>query len=419
MDENNQTRNQDQGSYDAWSQSGYRDDGAQNAQTDIGSFSMGYGSGADGQRAGTYTAPQAQPPQKSKVPAIVLLALGVIFLLVGAGVMLFGANARLFETQEAVDIYDATAVDQYVYTPVQYMTESVAYYESMEHMQFYIAFDEDWYASVVCIHDDEMGEYQKYIDWLYDDESEGAPDPVYIEGYAQPFDRDLKEYVLESFEAGFGEGYVDMDSFEDMFGPYYIQVGQKNSAFGISNIGLALALAGLVLAVVGAVKLLKKPQQAPAAGNYTSGPIIEAPQGNVLLGILGAFIGAALGGLIWTGVGILGVIVGWVGVITILLSYGGYKLLARKESTLGVFFSVVFSIAAVLAGHYMTYAWLYYKAMNESIGGYTSLGRAVMELGPYLSSSDSWGDFWMDLVKGLALMLVAGIYFIIGSRKKK
>ncbi len=384
-----------------------------NQTADIGSFSAA--SYSDG--TGSVFAPQ-EPPKKNKAPGIILLVLGAVLLLGGLGVMFFGTKGNPFGEEESIDIYDATEVDEFVYAPVQYMTDYAAYYESMENMKFYIAIDEEWNCAVVCIHDDDIEDYEEYIDWLYEESWDNPPEPAYIEGYAQEFDRELKELIIEAFEYDFGEGYVDLDNFEEYFGPYYIQVGGKNSAFGMSNIGLALAIVGLVLAVIGAVKLLKKPEQAPVPGNYTSGPIIEEPQGNILLGIVGAVIGAALGGLIWAVIGILGYIVGWVGVLTIVLSYGGYKLLARKGGALGVFISIVLSIAAIFAGHYMAWAWTYYKAMNESIGGFTSLGRSVMELAPYLDRTDGWGDFATDLVKGYGLMLVAGIYFLLANRKK-
>lgn len=75
-----------------------------------------------------------------------------------------------------------------------------------------------------------------------------------------------------------------------------------------------------------------------ASGAYTS-PVIE--KNNRWKGVIGALIGAILGGLVWTAIGCLGYISGWVAILIFFLAQVGYKKLNGKEDTFGIVISVV------------------------------------------------------------------------------
>jgi len=356
--------------------------------------------------------------KKKKIPGVILLAIGAVMVIVGLSVAFLGGKQSSFEKEEPIDIYLAEREDQYVYTPVQYMTESVAYYEAMENMQFYIAIDGDWNMAVVCLHTDDREKYQPYIDWLYSDSYENEPEATGVTGYSQIIDEELKELVIEGFADNFGEGNIDETNFEDYFGGYYIQVGEKNAAYQISNVGIYLLLAAVILIVIGGILVYEKPVQENAA--YMGNAVIT--QTHTGLGIVGALLGALLGGLLWTIINVLGFVSGWIGILIVFFAYTGYKILAHKEGGFGMAVSLIFAVLVVIPATYLAWGWTYYQVMNESVAGYTTLGRALMEMPAYLSGSDMWGDFIGEVATGYGFMLIAGIYALvstIGSKKKK
>ena len=345
-----------------------------------------------------------------KLGGIILAALGVVFLLAGIAIIVIGGNASRLEQAEPVDVYLADETDQYVFANVQYMTESVAYFEAMENMQFYIACDENWNPAVICMHADDVAQYQPYIDWLYSDSYDDGPEEVSVTGYAQPFDAELEELVLEGFEECFGEGIIDESSFADWFGNYYLQVGQKNGAYRIASDGIYLLLAAAVLLTVGACLLYEK----PAEQTENAGPVIQ--DSHTGRGVLGAALGALLGGLLWTVVEALGYVSGWIGALIIFMSYKGYEMFARKKDTLGVVVSLVFGILVIIPATYLSYGWMYYCNVNESVSGYITLTRALIELPSFLTAVDGWSSFAGDLIIGYAVMILIGIVMFAGRK---
>lgn len=352
--------------------------------------------------------------KKNKVPGIILLVIGTLFLLVGIAMVLLADNINLLETEEPVDIYYATKTDEYSFASVQYMSDSVAYFEAMENMQFYIVCDSDWVPAVICLHTDELDTYQPYIDWMYSDSVEGGPEEIVVTGYAQPFDPELEQWVTEGFNVLFGEELADESNFTDWFGEYYLQIGQKNSAYGISKAGIYLLLAAVIFLVIGGTMIYEKPIE---IATDVSSPIIE--KSHVGLGILGALLGALLGGLAWTIIGALGYIVGWIGILIVFFAYTGYSIFEHKKDKIGLVVSIVFSILVIIPATYLSYGWDYYCAMNESVTGYTTLLRALQDVQVYLTTYGEWGSFFADLAMGYAFMLLAGVYYGIAAFSNK
>lgn len=200
--------------------------------------------------------------KNSKASGIILLAVGLLLAMGGLGTIFLGA---ILETEEpvAVDVCLAEKTNQYVYTQVQYLTEAVAYYDHMEDMQFYIAFDREWNPAVICFDSDELETFEPYIDWLYSDSYENEPRATKAVGYSRSFDRELKKLVIEGYEENFGEGYVDMSNFEDCFGEYYIQVGGKSGFFDSFDAGMLILAAGIAVTYIGIIVLIKITDRQP------------------------------------------------------------------------------------------------------------------------------------------------------------
>ncbi len=343
-----------------------------------------------------------------KIGGIILAALGVVFLLAGIAIIVIGGNASRLEQEEPVDVYQAQETDQYVFANVQYMTESVAYFEAMENMQFYIVCDENWSPAVICMHTDDVAQYQPYIDWLYSDSYDDEPEEVSVTGYAQPFEPELEELVLEGFADCFGEGIIDEASFTDWFGNYYLQVGQKNGAYNIASVGIYLLLIAAVLLTVGACLLYEKPVEQPE----NAGPVVQ--ESHTGRGVLGALLGALIGGLLWTVVEALGYVSGWIGALIIFMSYKGYEMFARKKGTLGVVLALIFGILVIIPATYLSYGWIYYCNVNESVSGYITLARALLELPSFMTAVEGWSSFIGDLIIGYMVMILVGIMMFAG-----
>ncbi len=154
-----------------------------------------------------------------------------------------------------------------------------------------------------------------------------------------------------------------------------------------------------------------------AGTQYTAGnPVIENNRRG--LGVLGAALGALVGGLVWTGIGCLGFISGWIAVLIFVLALLGYKLFTKKEDFFGKVISAVFCLIVIFPATWAAYAFSVLKALNENFGGF-SYGEVLLDLGSYMDRYDLWGDFGANLLMGYGFtVLVAGCY-LIGNRKSR
>ena len=51
-------------------------------------------------------------------------------------------------------------------------------------------------------------------------------------------------------------------------------------------------------------------------------------------GVIGALLGALLGGVLWAAIGSLGIISGWIGILIVFFAMTGYRILQRKKVVL-------------------------------------------------------------------------------------
>lgn len=357
------------------------------------------------------TQPRQPEKKKSKVPAIVVLVIGIVLAIAGMVVVFAAENFSSTEDAAPVDVYYAEETDEYCFALIQYMTDPVAYYEAMEKSQFYMVFDKEWNPAIICVHDDELATYQPYIDWLYSESYENEPMQMEVTGYAQPIDEELAEFAIEGYNTLWGEEVLDETNYMDMFGSYFLQIGQKNNAYSVSKIGLYILAAAVVFLVIGSVMLYQRRDVVEV-----SGPVIQ--ESNFMLGILGAIFGATLGGLLWAVVAAIGYYSGWLGILIIVFALNGYNLFEHKKKVFGGILSFVLSLVMIVAASYFGYAWNYYCSLNENISGYVPLWRAVKDLYPFMVANDVMETFTLDLVKGAGFMLLAYIYMALGSRRR-
>lgn len=354
--------------------------------------------------------------KKIKPISIVCFILAAVLGAVAVFFIFFGGVSAKEESKEAVNVFEAEEEDVPVYLNMQYMTESVAYLEAVESMQYYITFDSELTPAVICMYDSELETYQPYMDWLYTEEEEGGPEEIRVTGYSVPFDDELRQFVADSFNYIFGVEYVTEDNFEEFFGEYYLSTGKSSGSFENFNIGIYCLLGLVILVIIGVAisyKSLIGASEAEA-GNY-----LEVHKTYRARGVLGALLGALLGGVLWATVGALGMIIGWLGILIVLFAITGYRIFAKEESVFGTVVSVIFSLLVIFPATYFAEVWMFYQELNKNVYEYISLGRAFVSFSDYLTNTDSWGLLIQDMVLGFVCMAVAGIYCLVGISKNK
>ena len=150
-------------------------------------------------------------------------------------------------------------------------------------------------------------------------------------------------------------------------------------------------------------------------GNYGT-PVIENSRRG--LGILGAALGALAGGVIWTLIGILGFVSGWIAVLIFFLARWGYKLLSKVQDTFGNIISVIFGLIVIFPATWAAYAYSVWKALNENIGSF-SYGEVILDLGMYMDRYDLWGDLIANLAMGYGFTILVAIFYLIGNRRSR
>ena len=345
------------------------------------------------------------------VMAAILTAAAVFFIFFGK------MPEKTQEQADPTDVFYATGQDEYVYLKMQYLTEPIAYLEAVESMQYYIAIDSEWNPAVICLYDSEVPEYQPYIDWLYTEEEEGGPEEIQVTGYSVPYDDELRQFVIESYNYLFDVDFLNEDNFEEVFGKYYMTVGQSRDSYENFNIGIYCMLGVVILIIIGVWISYKSIMETNVVNQEN---FLEAKRVYKGRGVIGALLGALLGGVLWLVVGALGYISGWIGILIVLFANAGYKLFAKEESGFGTVVSLIFSLLVILPATYLAGVWTFYLELNEYVSEYIPLSRALSGYGEYLTKSDSWGGMIYNIVVGYVFMLVAGLYSISGrSRRKK
>ncbi|MCH5274720.1 MAG: hypothetical protein J1E65_02680 [Lachnospiraceae bacterium] len=159
------------------------------------------------------------------------------------------------------------------------------------------------------------------------------------------------------------------------------------------------------------------------AGNQYGGanigsPIIET--GNRPLGILGAALGAIAGGVVWTIIGCLGFISGWIAVLIFFMARFGYKLLGKVQDTFGNVISIIFGLIVIFPATWAAYAYSVWKALNDVVSiGHFKYIDVVMDLAFYMERHELWGNFAANLAMGYGFTILVAVCYLIGNRKSR
>lgn len=358
-----------------------------------------------------------EPTKKIKPLSIVCFILAAALGVASVFFLFFGKVPTKTEEQtEPVDVYYATEQDAPVYLTMQYMTEAVAYLEAVESMQYYITFDSEWNPAVICLYDSELAAYQPYIDWLFSDATTDGPEEIKVTGYSVPFDDQLKQFVMEYFNAMVGVEAATEENFEAYFGGFYVVTGQSSGSYKTFNTGIYCLLGVVAFLIIGVAISYKNLKSASEAMESNYLEVHKTYKGR---GVLGALLGALLGGVLWAAIGALGYVSGWIGVLIVFFAMTGYRIFAKEESGFGTAISVIFGLIVVFPATYFAGVWTFYRELNNSVSEYITLGRAFAGFGEYLTKTDNWGSMIYNIVIGYVCMLVAGGYSASGIFKRK
>lgn len=143
----------------------------------------------------------------------------------------------------------------------------------------------------------------------------------------------------------------------------------------------------------------------------------QAEGGNAVAGIVGAFLFALLGGVLYFIIYQMGIIAGVCGLATFVLASFGYDLFSRtKNSTIGLIVSAIATIAAIYAAEYLCISF-------EILQVYKDLGitffDAVRATSEFLQEAEIRSAFISDLAFAYIFGGAAVISNIVTALKAK
>ena len=136
-----------------------------------------------------------------------------------------------------------------------------------------------------------------------------------------------------------------------------------------------------------------------------------------MTGIVGALLGALLGGVLWVLVSQLGYIAGIVGLVVAVCAVKGFELFGGKLNAAGIIICMVIVVGAIYAANYISYSIYLQQALDELGYGF-SFGDSIRLLPDFFSEEEIFGAFLRDLVIGYLLTAVASFSVIYGIYRK-
>ncbi len=157
--------------------------------------------------------------------------------------------------------------------------------------------------------------------------------------------------------------------------------------------------------------------------------IYEEKQGNLLTGILGAFLGALIGTALWVLVGVWGYVASIVAWLTAFLAGKGYDLLHGRPGKAKVITLIVMLLLSVFVGTLGTFAVVGVQSIKEAETEMNSFELAHFkklypsELDYVLEMMQTNDEIHAEMTKSFAMGLLFGALgaypIVLGDRRKK
>ncbi|MDO4432303.1 MAG: hypothetical protein Q4B80_03175 [Aerococcaceae bacterium] len=155
------------------------------------------------------------------------------------------------------------------------------------------------------------------------------------------------------------------------------------------------------------------------AGALEDNKIIQAQKTeNIPLGMIGALLGALVGGALWVVIGHFGYYAWVAGFIAIALGFEGYKRFGGKVSKVGAALVFIIVIAVLFGASIVEWAWLFFDAYKEANPDLTFM-TVLMDMPEILwNDPDIRPEFLKDIAIGLGVVFVFGIFSVSSSYKE-
>ena len=129
---------------------------------------------------------------------------------------------------------------------------------------------------------------------------------------------------------------------------------------------------------------------------------------NVIAGIVGAFLFALAGGVVWFLLYQVNFLAGISGIVGVVCAIKGYELFAKKQSIKGIVIAVIAAIFVMVLAWYLCLSFDVYKAHQiwheaGDIDFTITFTEAVRCAYLFLSDGEILAEYLLDLVIGLAL----------------
>ncbi len=332
------------------------------------------------------------------------------------------------------------------------ISDAFAEYTYGNSQGFYVVFDEEMYAYIICMEQERLEkEFQEIYDYTFTD-TEIMPELGYLEGYAVEIDEELEEYAIEYFNEFWGEEVLDETNFYDYMGAYYLDTTIEPEAQNTSIVTEVVSITlGLILLILGICKLagrgkrIREQEQwekeqrekeiqnafsfdnsnpymadmessgteATTAEVHNDSPEVQE-QGNIVVALLASVICACAGAVLWVVIYRLGYIAGLTGCVAAVGALYGYEKIGKRQVSGGAIAWCIFvSLVVLLLGNAVAYAWEFADAFGSDKADFLVV---LGQLPDILKDYDCVGSFFGDWGMGVFFAAISG--FSIGNRKK-
>lgn len=137
---------------------------------------------------------------------------------------------------------------------------------------------------------------------------------------------------------------------------------------------------------------------------------------NVFLGIIGAFIGAGIGSVLWILIGQFGFIAGIAGYAIVYGSVKGYKLLGKSVTRKGIIICVCFSLFMIFAAEYVSTGITIYQELKSDY--WITLTDSMRLVPEFLKEPEVRTELLKELAIGYGLAIWASYSFVKDIWKK-
>lgn len=145
---------------------------------------------------------------------------------------------------------------------------------------------------------------------------------------------------------------------------------------------------------------------------------VQGKESNVILGIIGAVVGAFLGSIVWFFIYQLGYIASIAGLAIIVGAYKGYVLLAKKKDLKGVVIATVISIIVLCLVCYFCWGFSLFTQLAEYE---ITLTESLMLVPEAIAGDEQLiMEFVKEILMGLIIIFVGAVpYFRSVLRERK